>query len=93
MEATYVVRDTTWLSASMCHLGRYVQYLVSIQSVMLQNESKGHLPRCLGVTGSSAGIHLAKCTEWSLIQVASGTVMWPNLLKAIHGQINLFALS
>ncbi len=47
--APQTVRDTTWLSASMCHLGFWVT--------------------CL-----SAGIHLAKCTQWSLIQVTSRTV-------------------
>ncbi len=31
----------------------------------------GHLPRCLGVTWSSAVILLAKCMAWSLIKVIS----------------------
>ena len=33
----------------------------------------GHLARWLTVTCSSAAIHLAKCTDWSLIQVTSRT--------------------
>ena len=35
----------------------------------------GHLSRCLTVTCSSAAIHSAKCTNWSLIQVTSRTEM------------------
>ena len=42
---------------------------------------RGHLARCLTVTCSSATIHLAKCMDWSLIQVTSRTAQG----GSVHG--------
>ncbi len=58
------VRATTWLSATQWH---------SAKCRSQKSEIWHNLTRCLTVTCSSAAIHLAKCTDWSLIQVTSRT--------------------
>ena len=46
--------------------------------ILRQVSSWGHLTRVMTVTCSSATIHLAKCRDWSLIQVMSQTVSYYN---------------
>ncbi len=67
------VWDITWMSDQSVHFAKWMTKLEQVTVRHLTRFAGKSLPRCLGVACSSAGIHLAKCTEWSLIRVTFRT--------------------
>ncbi len=63
---TWTVWDIAWLSADACHLDKCLRLKSEIYHIDQVVSWWGHLTRCMTVTCSSAGIHLAKCMDWSL---------------------------
>ena len=60
-----------WLRKYVTRVSTYVKTYVTMCEQMIFEWT--HIVNLMTVTCSSAGIHLAKCTEWALIQVISRT--------------------
>ena len=77
LQEPFPVLYITWLSADACRLDKCLR-------------SKLERPRLHTVTYSIAGIHLAKCMDWPLIQVISQPVFLRQYSQALIDNILIF---